>query len=78
MDKVKLERKTREPTRQDNTPRVFKYMQDMLEMHEGPIRHDVAKVKEAGREVAAKNAVKLYDRLLEQLRSFNLDPEKEI
>ncbi|KAI4193464.1 MAG: hypothetical protein LQ350_008306 [Teloschistes chrysophthalmus] len=58
--------------------RVFKYMQDMLEMHEGPIRHDVAKVKEAGREVAAKNAVKLYDRLLEQLRSFNLDPEKEI
>ncbi|KAI4100529.1 MAG: hypothetical protein L6R37_005396 [Teloschistes peruensis] len=77
MDKVKLDRKTRKPDEEDAFG-VFKHMQGLLEINEPPIRRDVVKVKEAGREVAAQNAAKLYGRLLEQLRSFNLDPEKEI
>ncbi|KAL8774190.1 MAG: hypothetical protein Q9194_004112, partial [Teloschistes cf. exilis] len=77
MDKVKLNRKTRKPDEEDAFG-VFKHMQGLLEINEPPIRRDVVKVKEAGREVAAQNAAKLYGRFLEQLRSFNLDPEKEM
>ncbi|KAI4251365.1 MAG: hypothetical protein LQ352_004893 [Teloschistes flavicans] len=79
---IKLECKKQKPATEDDgrdrSIGEFKRMQGMLEMHECFIREDVVKVKKAGGEVAAQNAAKLYGRLLEQLRSFNLDPEKEI
>ncbi|KAL9578686.1 MAG: hypothetical protein Q9212_005561 [Teloschistes hypoglaucus] len=64
---VKLDRKTQ-----------FIHLQGLLEMHESFTRQDMVKVEEAGREVAIQNAAKLYGRLLESLRSFSLDPKKEI
>ncbi|KAI4193279.1 MAG: hypothetical protein LQ350_008395 [Teloschistes chrysophthalmus] len=74
MANLKLDRKTR-----------FKHApQGLLEMHDSiihqlsMIRQDVVKFKKAGREVATQKEAEMYGRLLERLRSFSLEPEKEI
>ncbi|KAL8700411.1 MAG: hypothetical protein Q9201_005458 [Fulgogasparrea decipioides] len=66
------------PAGKPGTIREFAHMQTTLEDYEEIIRGEVIKAKEAGRETAAQNAAKLYGQMLEQLRSFNLEPEKEI
>ncbi|KAI4125505.1 MAG: hypothetical protein LQ338_004207 [Usnochroma carphineum] len=55
----------------------FKHLQVDLENLEDAIRSEAIEAKEAGNEAAANNAAKFYTKLLEQLQSFNMDPEKE-
>ncbi|KAI4240566.1 MAG: hypothetical protein L6R40_005054 [Gallowayella cf. fulva] len=57
---------------------TLRYMQMMLEDYEVNVRSDAIKAKEEGKETVAENAAKLYGQLLEQLQSFNLDPEKAL
>ncbi|KAL8670620.1 MAG: hypothetical protein Q9168_004851 [Polycauliona sp. 1 TL-2023] len=57
---------------------TLKYMQDLLEEYEYDVRLDALDAKKAGKEEVAQNVAKLYGQLLEQLRSFNLDPEKPL
>ncbi|KAI4255735.1 MAG: hypothetical protein L6R42_006591 [Xanthoria sp. 1 TBL-2021] len=57
---------------------TFKYMQTLLEDYEGTVRQDALAAKKAGKEDVAQNVAKLYEQLLEQLRSFNLNPEKSL
>ncbi|KAL8728250.1 MAG: hypothetical protein Q9181_005416 [Wetmoreana brouardii] len=66
------------PVGKPGTIREFAHMQTTLEDYEEIIRGQVIKAKEAGRETAAQNAAKLYGQMLEQLRSFNMDPDKEL
>ncbi|KAL8860893.1 MAG: hypothetical protein Q9178_002648 [Gyalolechia marmorata] len=42
------------------------------------VRRDALKAKDAGKENVAQNAAKLYEQLLGQLQSFNLDPEQPL
>ncbi|KAI4096371.1 MAG: hypothetical protein LQ339_007013 [Xanthoria mediterranea] len=55
---------------------LFKNMQRALEVLETAVQYEVHGAKEAGKEDMALNAAKLYKRGVEQLRSFNLNPEK--
>ncbi|KAL8994751.1 MAG: hypothetical protein Q9169_005361 [Polycauliona sp. 2 TL-2023] len=57
---------------------TLKYMQTVLEDSEADLRLDALDAMKAGKEEAAQNAAKLYGQLLDQLRSFTLDPEKPL
>ncbi|KAL8909241.1 MAG: hypothetical protein Q9171_005128 [Xanthocarpia ochracea] len=57
---------------------TMQYMQTMLEDCEMNVRRDALRAKDAGKENIAQNAAKLYEQLLGQLQSFNLDPERSL
>lgn len=57
---------------------TLKHMQVLLEDYERSVRHDALEAKQAGKEDVAQNVANLYEHLLEQLRSFNLNPEKPL
>ncbi|KAI4230854.1 MAG: hypothetical protein LQ349_005991 [Xanthoria aureola] len=66
------------PDKEDRLMLLFKNMQRALEALETAIQYEVHVAKEAGKEDVALNAAKLYGRGVEQLRSFNLNPEKPL
>ncbi|KAL8951830.1 MAG: hypothetical protein Q9222_002219 [Ikaeria aurantiellina] len=74
--KIPLEVDDAEAAVKDPVP-TMRYMQMMLEDYESRIRSEAVKAKDAGKGNAAENAAKLYGQLLEQLQSFNMDPEKD-
>ncbi|KAL8880110.1 MAG: hypothetical protein Q9192_008090, partial [Flavoplaca navasiana] len=57
---------------------ALKYMETLLEDYEMDIREQALEAKKAGKEDVAQNVAKLYGNLLEQLRSFNMNPEKPL
>lgn len=66
------------PDKEDRLMLLFKNMQRELEVLETAVQYEVHVAKEAGKEDVALNAAKLYERAVEQLRSFNLNPEKPL
>lgn len=66
------------PDKEDPLMPLFKLMQRSLEASEAAVQYEVHLAKEAGKEDVALNAAKLYERGVEQLRSFNLNPEKPL
>ncbi|KAL9621173.1 MAG: hypothetical protein Q9204_008142 [Flavoplaca sp. TL-2023a] len=57
---------------------ALKYMETLLEDYEMDVREQALEAKKAGKEDVAQNVAKLYENLLEQLRSFNMNPEKAL
>ncbi|KAL9037315.1 MAG: hypothetical protein Q9180_003787 [Flavoplaca navasiana] len=57
---------------------ALKYMETLLEDYEMDVREQALEAKKAGKEDVAQNVAKLYENLLEQLRSFNMNPEKPL
>ncbi|KAL8885941.1 MAG: hypothetical protein Q9215_006280 [Flavoplaca cf. flavocitrina] len=57
---------------------ALKYMETLLEDYEMDVREQALEAKKAGKEDVAQNVAKLYGNLLEQLRSFNMNPEKPL
>lgn len=66
------------PDKEDRLMLLFKNMQRALEVLETAVQYEVHVAKEAGKEDVALNAAKLYERAVEQLQSFNLNPEKPL